>query len=298
MTERNYRMDNIRFLLIFLVIFGHFLELMGGEIVSNLYRVIYAFHMPAFIFITGHFARFSRRKIVFSLIYPYVLFQTLYLVYDALILNDGQAIQLQFTTPYWLLWYLLATIFYYLFIPLLDYKQPGIQTAVIIISVIVSLLMGYDPKIGYHMSLSRFFTFLPFFVAGYYTARHEQIQKFFEGNKSSVKWCIRTLSAAAVAISCLYVWKTPAITPKILYGASSYEAAGYEPKTKIILLIISACWIIFLMTAVPNKKLCFISAFGKSTLFVFLFHGFFIRLVRKYFVFECVTVKSVFLGGG
>ena len=68
MRQRDYKMDNIRFFLIFCVLLGHFLELFVGAFSSDLYKIIYSFHMPAFLFLTGFFARFNRRKIVLKLI--------------------------------------------------------------------------------------------------------------------------------------------------------------------------------------------------------------------------------------
>ena len=43
---RNNRMDNIKFFLIFCVVFGHMLELVDTGV---WYKIIYSFHMPAFI---------------------------------------------------------------------------------------------------------------------------------------------------------------------------------------------------------------------------------------------------------
>lgn len=54
---RNDRMDNLRCLLIFLVVLGHFLGLIPGA--GGLYRIIYLFHMPAFLFLTGYFTHFN-----------------------------------------------------------------------------------------------------------------------------------------------------------------------------------------------------------------------------------------------
>lgn len=59
--ERKYKFDNLRFILMFLVVFGHFLALQDEY---SLYRFIYSFHMPAFIFISGYFAKYSRRRIL------------------------------------------------------------------------------------------------------------------------------------------------------------------------------------------------------------------------------------------
>ena len=61
MTKRIYKFDNLKAILIFLVVFGHFLELVEGH--KLLYLTIYSFHMPLFLFLSGYFARFDRKKI-------------------------------------------------------------------------------------------------------------------------------------------------------------------------------------------------------------------------------------------
>ena len=99
-------MDNIKLFLIFCVVFGHMLELVDTGV---WYKIIYSFHMPAFIFVSGYFAQFNRKKIIGVLVYPYILFQCLYLLFDAVLIKQNLALlKIQFTTPYWLLWYLVA----------------------------------------------------------------------------------------------------------------------------------------------------------------------------------------------
>lgn len=58
-SRRDARFDNLKGILIFLVVFGHLLELVGGPAAAWLYRLIYSFHMPAFVFCSGWFARFD-----------------------------------------------------------------------------------------------------------------------------------------------------------------------------------------------------------------------------------------------
>lgn len=53
--NRDYSFDFIKGLLIYLVIYGHVLYAWGGS--QIIYVVIYSFHMPLFIFISGYFAR-------------------------------------------------------------------------------------------------------------------------------------------------------------------------------------------------------------------------------------------------
>lgn len=280
MRERNYRMDNIRCFLIFCVVFGHLLELFKGSL--DLYHAIYAFHMPAFIFITGYFAKFNSRKIVANFIYPYLLFQTLYLIFDAVVLNNGAEINLQYTTPYWLLWYLLTIIFYYLLIPMIESDNKKVRTIIVLIAAIVSLLAGFDDSIGRFMSLSRFFTFLPFFIAGYYCGH--RICKV--DDKKTYSIVIKICSAVIFITGIVYIAKSKFITSNMLYGASSYSKAEYNVYIKFMLMIIAAAGIICLLEFIPNLRLTVISECGKYTYPVFLLHGFIVKLLKYYGVFK------------
>lgn len=90
--QRNDRADNIKAILIFLVVFGHMLELASAR---RIYLIIYSFHMPAFIFVTGYYAKFKPRKILLELIMPYILFQTLYLLFDGYINGEPVTLNIQ-----------------------------------------------------------------------------------------------------------------------------------------------------------------------------------------------------------
>lgn len=62
MKERNYLFDNLKFLLIVLVVFGHSLEEISLEHNYAIIRAwIYSFHMPVFVFISGYFSKSVRR---------------------------------------------------------------------------------------------------------------------------------------------------------------------------------------------------------------------------------------------
>ena len=79
---RLYSYDNLKFILIFLVVLAHLIEISAPfEGKQQLYTLIYSFHMPVFIFLSGFFAKHSSEKIAFHLLYPYLLFQGLYLLY-------------------------------------------------------------------------------------------------------------------------------------------------------------------------------------------------------------------------
>ena len=66
MKERVYKFDNLKLLLIVLVIFGHILEFVPNSM--DKYIFIYTFHMPCFMFVTGYFAKFDRWNIILKLV--------------------------------------------------------------------------------------------------------------------------------------------------------------------------------------------------------------------------------------
>ena len=57
-------------------------------------------------------------------------------------------IVLQFTTPYWLLWYLLACFFWLLLLPAFDKVQREHRLPVLGVVLLVALLVGLDPFYG------------------------------------------------------------------------------------------------------------------------------------------------------
>src|SRR5690625_864252 len=86
--ERNAYFDNAKIILIFLVVFGHLIQpfISASSELNTLYLWIYTFHMPAFIFLAGFFAKGSGNKeyiinLAKKLLIPYILFQLLYTGY-------------------------------------------------------------------------------------------------------------------------------------------------------------------------------------------------------------------------
>ena len=79
MKTRDFMFDNYRAFLIVLVVLGHFIEPSYTDTVflTNLKYFIFAFHMPAFIFISGYFAlkKMSPWKLVQKLLVPYLVFE-------------------------------------------------------------------------------------------------------------------------------------------------------------------------------------------------------------------------------
>ncbi len=279
--NRNARMDNLRGLLILLVVFGHLLELIPGTFPQFLYKVIYSFHMPAFFFLSGYFARFSLRKLL-ELVLPYVLFQTLYRLFDGFVLNPG-SFTLRFTTPYWILWYLVTLSCYFLLLPLLGRRRSWRRFLLLPLSVALCLAAGYT-KAGYYLSISRTLVFLPFFLAGHYAPQPLKDPPFW----------LTVASGVWVVLAALLV---QGFRKEIFYGSYSYASLDYGPLTRLLLLVTAAAWLV-LLCWLPERKLPLLTAVGQRTLSIFLLHGFPLRLLRKWKFFQFSPAVNLLLALG
>lgn len=275
--NRNYRMDNVRCVLIFLVVLGHLLDLSGHPRLVQLNELIYSFHMPAFVFLTGCFAKFSPRKAVLSYLYPYCLMQVLYVLLYRLYMGQDQPFQ--FSLPHYTLWYLLASAFYFVLIPLLQTKRGGVRIAMFAVSVAVALAAGFDPHIEYRFTISRFLCFLPYFVAGY----------FWGHGTSEADPCARLgrrgrigLAAFAAVLLIAFetvILKSSRISLTALYHAGPYTASGTTWLHRLFLLLVGFTWVAFFLLAAPNRKFPVFTKLGQNTLAIYLFHGFLVKII-------------------
>ena len=270
MKERNFRIDNMRAILIFLVVFGHLLEIMPFQHSNVIYQFVYVFHMPGFALLSGLCWKKGNTENVFrKLIYPYMVFQTLYTIFQYYVLKNE--VTLQYTVPYWLMWYLLALAMWELLAASIKIsKRNGIF--IIFATAIISLLIGYDNNVGYFLSFSRMMVLLPFFMLGIWLQNYPDI-------------LTRKYSAVMKGIGivgiCLCGWgiylRSESIKSIWLYHSYSYATGEYSLKIRCVILLLAVVILGCIMVSISNRKIKMISYVGQNTMPVFLVHGFVIR---------------------
>ena len=285
-ANRLYTLDSLRGFLMLLVVWGHLMEILPGMGAQHpVYKVIYSFHMPAFLFLSGFLGKF-RWKTILKTVAVYLVFQVLYQLFDHMILKSAplEAFRPGFKTSYWLLWYLLVLCYYYLSIALLQRVPKPYQPLALLAAVGAALLVGYIPSIGYPFSLSRAFFFYPYFVAGYYLGQNKTrlLERFRQMPAPGKRlYCIVTaLSGVLAAVLCLH-FKFSVI---MLYGSYPYRP-GYTPWTRIQMMGIAALWIHFFFSLAllfPKKRVAVLEAIGRHTLPIYLAHGFVIKWLGQY----------------
>lgn len=280
-AERDYSLDNIRFFLIFTVVFGHLLEICGdfpGR--WRIYQVIYTFHMPVFLFLFGCNIKFAPRRIVYRWCVPYVVFQCIYIAFSRFVLKV--ALPLQFTTPYWLLWYMLACICYQVLLKLYDTESRFRQILALVCTFAISLMVGFLDGVGYGLSLSRLFVFQPWFLLGYYCKKNGILNPVPARGKLRLGIFIGSAVMIALSVPLLCYGKIPTV---FLYGSLSYAFSGGKLWMRGAVWCISLCWILFLFVGIRpyiNRPFFGITRIGQNSWPVFLLHGFFVKMIPMY----------------
>ncbi|KAF1303787.1 acyltransferase family protein [Candidatus Enterococcus willemsii] len=271
--------DNAKFLLMVLVVFGHLLQPFIEQTAwsQDLYFSIYTFHMPAFILISGYFAKsFDRKKgmqirISFQkFILPYIFFQWLYSFFYWLVGSKEFSFQLHI--PNWSLWFLISSFFWQLSLYFFEKVPAKIGIPV---SLLVSLLVGYIPFFGRELTLQRTAVFLPFFVMGYYLP-HDKVNKFIHSSK---KWW---WTLGFVGIYGL-IHSLGGLNKYIFFGSKPYEDFLNFPEWGALVRIVTWCLacvgILAFFACVPTKQKRY-TAYGQYTLVAYLLHGFIIQGLR------------------
>ncbi len=282
---RYAKLDNLKCLLMFCVVFGHLLELFMGPGVATLYRVVYTFHMPALAFCSGFTAGERPADILTKLLYPYLIFQTLYQIFANIVL-EGQSVW-SYTTPYWLMWYLMALMLWHLALPLLRSERVEVYAAILCVAALVSILIGWAAPIGYGLSLSRAAVYFPFFIAGHVLRRRPRTAP--QGKRRGL-W-VGLLALCLVAFVLFALWREGAWHNSWFYGSISYGTQGYTWEFRLLTQAAACIWIAFLLLALPNRNIPVISYIGAHTIPVYLLHGFVIKLLSTFGVFDGLRWK-------
>lgn len=276
---RDSYFDNAKFILIFLVVFGHLMQSYITEYASIrvLYIYVYTFHMPAFILISGFFAKNFRKpgyitKTMKKLILPYVFFQCIYSIFYYFLLGKS-SFSIQLFAPEWSLWFLLSLFFWN--IMLIGFAKLSARYAMPI-AIVIGLVAGYFNQIDGYLSLSRTFVFFPFFLAGFYLTK----QHFQYLQTKLAKWIGTGVIIAIVS----FIIAHPALNENWFLGSKPY-ANFLDNRTlgvfiRLFVYAISFASISAFFSFVPKRQL-FFTKWGKNTLYVYLLHGFFIKLFRE-----------------
>lgn len=280
MKQRSCDICNLKVFLLFCVVLGHALERdIGYDIAAtNLYRVLYLFHMPLFAFVSGLGAKSSRTcfKQARQAGKQYLCTQGLVLLV-CLLIQPGD-LSAYLTRPYWHLWYLLSLASWQLLAGgvhlIIAHSGPKttahIKWWLLLFAFVSGLMAGYLSAIGRVFSLSRTLVFFPFFLAGAFWGEH------IMNRVSRIIWLLPLALPVAIG-GYFFAAKLPI---SFLYQAQGYVSFGLDGP-----LGIEACMVCYITAAACSglvllicpKRKCAWTQWGGNTLMPYLLHPVFIR---------------------
>lgn len=260
--------DNLKGVLIYLVFAGHCLSLYKGDNVfcNYLYQLIYAFHMPLFLYLSGYFSKNltkSAARAYEVLIIPAIPFELAYFFLHLVLKSDNFQ---PFLTPIFAYWYLFVLFGYRVLMPYMAKLRGMVPLA-----FVLALGVGFNSQIGEYMTLSRFFCLLPFFLLGFYTSA-ETMDKLRSQN---IKLCV--LIALAAAVSLAVVMGTDIVTLDFTLAACYEDAYGLIGRVfqYALAILLSMAVIRF----VP-KKASYLTRVGQRTLQIYLLNFYVVSVIQ------------------
>ncbi len=260
--------DNIKVLLIFLVVFNHIIafELVKVDIVIRyIWYAITIFHMPAFIFVSGYLSKKPQNvlKNVKNLLIPYILGYTLTWHAQTWL---GKNVDYELLRPSGtVMWYLLA-----LFVYRLTIEAFGKIRFIIPLSIAFALWAGTRPEFTTFLSTSRIVVFFPFFVAGYlWKSEYTTAVRKFKG-----KWVLIPL-AGFVLYGVPDYMISNSIPVDIFRGNHTYMLSGLVNEVgmviRLLMYLVSFLMILTFFALLPDRKLPF-TFIGRNTMGIYFFH--------------------------
>ena len=277
--KRNTYWDSAKFVLIFLVVYTHTISPYRPDSQFNaaFYNLVYSFHMPLFIFISGRFSHIRNKEKYKSrtikLLETYLVFQLFFIAISFL---SGKSLSISyFTKPFWIYWYLLALVYWRLMVYFIPPKWLQQRKTILILSICISLLGGYIP-IGYHMSIHRAMCFLPFFVMGYYSTDID-LRKYINKIPSYIAVGILIAFFAFTSITTGHDYVLYIFCPYREWEESPVFTVTTFPIIRCMLLGSAVILSVMALRLVRDNS--FFAKWGEKTLFIYIFHALALKLL-------------------
>lgn len=290
-NKRIFVFDNIKALLIVLVVIGHAADYYTKEsdVMRMFFIYTYLFHMPLFIFIAGLFSKSAILKDTFKLekvanfLILYLLLKILYyFTLNTWFGNKNYSID--FLTEDGVPWFMFAMAAW-LCIARAVRKIPYWIT--LPSSLLIALAIGYT-EAGDFLVLSRIFVFLPFFLLGLYIKPKALVEELQSKTLKIVSVGILLTIAIVIMtqIERIYAFRN------ILSGRNSYDKVrGLEPITddlfaagaflRLFVFLITVSMCIAILALMTHKRTWF-TVLGERSIAIYFFHRFLLFIYHHY----------------
>lgn len=266
MKERIYKFDTLKVICMMMVVLAHTLTNSYGCKEHEMIRfLLLCFTMPLFMFIRGYLSKpeSSFPKSFRYLLVPFIVFT---FVYDGIQYLVNPSYVFSWKTPGFAMWYLWTLFIYRVSLRYLI-KIPY----VLVLSFVLSWVVGFFPQIGGDFGLCRLFCFLPFYLLGYKIAN----ERIFETIR------LRLLNSGGgggkilLLVLIFGIWEIFIyFCPGHTYATGFYNGYGLSLMGCLMRIALQATIIMtgaLVLLVCPNKEYS-ITKYGKRTMCVYLLH--------------------------
>lgn len=281
---RDPYLDNAKYLTIVLVAVGHACAplTIGSRPTTALYYLLYTFHMPAFVIISGYLSRRFEcrprqiRRLLTGIVVPYLVFQTLFTFFMRWAADDPDR-EFSYQEPGFALWFLVALCLWRMTTPLWRILRWPLPVA-----VAIAVAASVTPSISDDLGLMRTAQFLPFFVLGL-RLRPEHFELV---RHRIVRILAVPVAAGALAVSYAavpYISGAPFLHDKDAQslGLPSWLGAVMTLTAFACALVMTACF----LSWVPRRRMWFTSL-GAGTLCAYVLHVYPVQYAKELGWFE------------
>lgn len=293
--ERIYLYDNVKCLAIILVVVGHAINYLtdfdGYTLEKALYVMIYSFHMPLFLFVSGLFLKPMTRETKFPAykVLSFVLIGVVLRVLTSMVriimhLPPTYATLDIYDTYTWFMWAMAAfTALTWAFRRLDNRLVMGM-------ALLIGVMAGFDRYLGDEFALMRIAVFFPVYYFGYCLDPYE-LYDFLNRKKAKIFAAV-FLGVCLAAFVVLLLFKQHflfSLRP-IFTGRNRFTALDDKyllgPLYRIFSYVLAVGISMALIALIPNKNLGFLTTMGARTLQIYFWHKSFLIVFEELHVYE------------
>lgn len=257
--------DNIKFFLIVLMIYGHLMNI-GCAVPWKVYNIIYSFHIPLFVLLSGYFTKKHDEKLGRSLLNLFLLYVIFSLISWGvnIFVYHKPAFTSIFRTPF-ALWYVLCLIYWKIILHYTSEKVLKSWWFFIVVwgASVLPLFFMLD-----YFSLARCLSFFPYFLLGWLAREYHWIEKLDKIPPSTCQHVGYLMIVLALSVVCSYL--ATRVPTSFFWGLNPIK----YPSSIIIcckaltwgLAIVNSLTVYLLMPKKNGLKE------GQYTLFYYLYH--------------------------
>lgn len=289
-NERDKYWDSVKAVLMFLVILGHTIQyfVYQGDNHINfwkdpIFKGIYIFHMPLFMFISGYFAASSYKIRTLSVIPRYFKRLALPCIGIGLygLINRIYHNQPISPTRIWAnctaLWFLISIfecLIWYIIFEKYG-KIVWVKAILFILPIILALNINHFGKLALIWPHTQYFTYMwPFFIMGAYTQKYNFVEYITNHKRLGGIFIILYIISFLIFNEEWYVYRTPL----------NLSIERWEIHLIRTLTATTGCGaFLFIIKQIPLiDKSDFIQKIGKSTLAIYILQSIIFSLLRPY----------------